>query len=86
MATPADQRLLELLDKWLNSVELHLKYSTLAREPMIPAMPHILGSLARRGRDVLPAVVPPAACLIIPREPRGIFRQAPSHRAAVRLG
>jgi hypothetical protein len=29
MATPADQRLLELLDKWLNSVELHLKYSTL---------------------------------------------------------
>jgi hypothetical protein len=29
MATPADQRLLELLDKWLKSVELHLKYSTL---------------------------------------------------------
>jgi hypothetical protein len=29
MATPADQRLLELLDKWLNSLELHLKYSSL---------------------------------------------------------
>jgi hypothetical protein len=29
MATPADQRLLELLDKWLNSLELHAKYSTL---------------------------------------------------------
>lgn len=29
MATPADQRLLELLDKWLVSLELHLKYSTL---------------------------------------------------------
>jgi hypothetical protein len=29
MATPADQRLLELLDKWLKSLELHLKYSTL---------------------------------------------------------
>jgi hypothetical protein len=29
MATPADQRLLELLDKWLTSLELHLKYSTL---------------------------------------------------------
>src|ERR1700676_1004232 len=29
MATPADQRLLELLDKWLKSLELHLKYSAL---------------------------------------------------------
>ena len=29
MATPADQRLLELLEKWLNSLELHLKYSAL---------------------------------------------------------
>ena len=29
MATPADQRLLELLDKWLNSLELHAKYSGL---------------------------------------------------------
>lgn len=29
MATPADQRLLELLDKWQKSLELHLKYSTL---------------------------------------------------------
>lgn len=29
MTTPADQRLLELLDKWLNSLELHLKYSSL---------------------------------------------------------
>jgi hypothetical protein len=29
MATPADQRLLELLDKWLESLELHLKYSSL---------------------------------------------------------
>ena len=29
MATPADQRLLELLDKWLMSLELHTKYSSL---------------------------------------------------------
>ncbi len=29
MATPADQRLLELLDKWLTSLDLHLKYATL---------------------------------------------------------
>jgi hypothetical protein len=29
MATPADQRLLELLDKWLKSLELHAKYTSL---------------------------------------------------------
>jgi hypothetical protein len=29
MATPADQRLLELLDKWLKSLELHARYSSL---------------------------------------------------------
>ena len=29
MATPADQRLLELLDKWLKSLELHVRYSAL---------------------------------------------------------
>jgi hypothetical protein len=29
MATPADQRLLELLDLWLRSLELHLKYTSL---------------------------------------------------------
>jgi hypothetical protein len=29
MATPADQRLLELCDKWLKSLELHLRYSSL---------------------------------------------------------
>jgi hypothetical protein len=29
MATPADQRLLELLEKWLKSLELHAKYSSL---------------------------------------------------------
>ena len=29
MPTPADQRLLELLDKWLSSLELHTKYSSL---------------------------------------------------------
>jgi hypothetical protein len=29
MATPADQRLLELLERWLKSLELHLKYSSL---------------------------------------------------------
>ena len=29
MATPADQRLLELLDKWLASLELHLQYASL---------------------------------------------------------
>ena len=29
MATPADQRLLELLGRWLESLELHSKYSSL---------------------------------------------------------
>ena len=29
MATPADQRLLELLAKWLSSLELHAKYCSL---------------------------------------------------------
>src|SRR5271154_3423014 len=29
MATPADQRLLELMDKWLKSLELHSRYSSL---------------------------------------------------------
>jgi hypothetical protein len=29
MATPADQRLLELMEKWLKSLELHAKYSSL---------------------------------------------------------
>jgi hypothetical protein len=29
MASPADQRLLELLDKWLTSLDLHTQYSTL---------------------------------------------------------
>jgi hypothetical protein len=29
MATPADQRLLELLERWLDSLELHAKYSSL---------------------------------------------------------
>jgi hypothetical protein len=29
MASPADQRLLDLLEKWLKSLELHAKYSTL---------------------------------------------------------
>src|SRR6266851_5440668 len=29
MATPADQRLLELLEKWLMSLELHAKYASL---------------------------------------------------------
>jgi hypothetical protein len=32
MATPADQRLLELCDKWLKSLELHLRYSGLDTE------------------------------------------------------
>jgi hypothetical protein len=29
MPTPADQRLLELLEKWLKSLELHAKYAGL---------------------------------------------------------
>ena len=32
MATPADQRLLELLDKWLKSLELHVRYTGLDSE------------------------------------------------------
>jgi hypothetical protein len=29
MATPADQRLIDLLDRWLTSLDLHIKYSSL---------------------------------------------------------
>ena len=29
METPADQRLLEMLDKWLKSLDLHIKYASL---------------------------------------------------------
>src|SRR5580658_2723555 len=32
METPADQRLLELLDKWLKSLDLHIKYASLDDE------------------------------------------------------
>jgi hypothetical protein len=32
MATPADQRLLELVEKWLKSLELHTRYSSLDTE------------------------------------------------------
>ena len=39
MATPADQRLLELLDKWLKSLELHLKYSSLDNDSYSSVQP-----------------------------------------------
>ncbi len=39
MATPADQRLLDLLDKWLKSLELHLKYSSLDAESYAEVQP-----------------------------------------------
>ena len=39
MATPADQRLLDLLDKWLLSLELHLKYSSLDEESYSQVQP-----------------------------------------------
>jgi hypothetical protein len=39
MATPADQRLLELLDKWLTSLELHLKYSSLDEDSYLQVQP-----------------------------------------------
>jgi hypothetical protein len=39
MATPADQRLLELLDKWLTSLELHLKYSSLDADSYLQVQP-----------------------------------------------
>ena len=39
MATPADQRLLELLEKWLKSLELHLRYSSLDGDSYLQVQP-----------------------------------------------
>ena len=39
MATPADQRLLELLEKWLTSLELHAKYASLDDESYSKVQP-----------------------------------------------
>jgi hypothetical protein len=39
MATPADQRLLQLLDNWLASLELHLKYASLDAESYAQVQP-----------------------------------------------
>jgi len=39
MATPADQRLLELLEKWLSSLELHTKYSSLDEDSYSKVQP-----------------------------------------------
>jgi hypothetical protein len=39
MATPADQRLLELLGKWLKSLELHLRYSSLDNDSYLKIQP-----------------------------------------------
>ena len=41
MATPADQRLLELLDKWLKSLELHAKYCSLDDDSYWKAQPWV---------------------------------------------
>lgn len=41
MATPADQRLLELLDKWLKSLELHARYSSLDNDSYWKIQPWI---------------------------------------------
>ena len=41
MATPADQRLLELLEKWLKSLELHAKYSSLDDESYWKVQPWV---------------------------------------------
>jgi hypothetical protein len=41
MATPADQRLLELLDKWLKSLELHARYSSLDDESYWKVQPWV---------------------------------------------
>jgi len=41
MATPADQRLLELLGKWLGSLDLHLKYSSLDDDSYSKVQPWI---------------------------------------------
>jgi hypothetical protein len=39
MATPADQRLLELLEKWLKSLELHLRYASLDSDSYLQVQP-----------------------------------------------
>jgi hypothetical protein len=39
MATPADQRLLELLGKWLTSLELHVKYCSLDEDSYSKVQP-----------------------------------------------
>jgi hypothetical protein len=41
MATPADQRLLELLEKWLKSLELHARYALLDDESYSQIQPWI---------------------------------------------
>jgi len=41
MATPADQRLLELLDKWLASLELHLRYASLDEDSYRKVQPWV---------------------------------------------
>lgn len=41
MPTPADQRLLELLDKWLSSLDLHLKYSSLDEDTYWKVQPWV---------------------------------------------
>lgn len=41
MASPADKRLLELLDKWLTSLELHTKYSSLDEDSYWKIQPWI---------------------------------------------
>jgi hypothetical protein len=39
MATPADQRLLELLEKWLKSLELHIRYASLDSDSYLQVQP-----------------------------------------------
>ena len=39
MATPADQRLLDLVEKWLSSLELHLRYASLDDESYAKIQP-----------------------------------------------
>jgi hypothetical protein len=41
MATPADQRLLELLDKWLVSLDLHIKYCSLGEDAYWKVQPWV---------------------------------------------
>ena len=58
MATPADQRLLELLEKWLKSLELHIRYSSLDDDSYSKSSPGRNISVRADGSSIWPCKKP----------------------------